>query len=123
MKVSSLPKNIFKMHKQVTHPHQVFFDLNTHIKKKDLDELLAYLECGSQSAGGRIKTFQLVQSKYQSSLIVIYETLDDAERILARKFLRFKFYFIRASETGYKNDSYELNRDCLIVQCLDKVKL
>ena len=109
------------MHKQVTHPHQVFFDINIHIKKKDLDELVAFLECSSQSAGGRIKTFQLVQSKYQSSLIVIYETLTIAERILAKKFLRFKFYFIRASKTGYKIDNYEINQDCLIVQCMNKV--
>ena len=102
--------------------HQVQFDINTHLSQKDLIDLIAFLEC-EPSIGGKIQTHDLLQNKSQSSLIVMYESPEIASLVLTRKFIRYKFLYLRTSRNGYKLDTYDLNANRLIIQCSDKVRL
>lgn len=100
--------------------HQVHFDINIHVTQKSLKELLAFLEF-DQSIGGKIASHDLIQSKYQSSLIVQYQNSEIANRVLARKFIKYKFYYMRASRNGYKLDAYDINSNRIVIQCANKV--
>ncbi len=105
--------------------NQVIFDLSKPLKKHDLDSLLFFLASSYYSAGGRIVSHRL-EKNYKSQarrLIVVYTYKETAERILSRKFFKYKSYMLRSSKEGYMMDYYETFANRIVVQTTNEVSL
>ena len=99
------------------HQHcQVLFDINIPVEPHDLSNLIGYLSLATKSGGGQI--LELESTK--KSLIVVYESAEAARRILAKKYFRFKHYFIRSSRRGYTHDIYTIYQNRILIQWFSK---
>ena len=59
------------------------------------------------------------RTKRAWAFVAIYEEREVKERIIAKRFFKFKDYFLRASEHGYLNQTYELKDNVVIVENID----
>ena len=100
--------------------NQVLFEVNRCLNPADLDLLSLYLENKKQSSGGDILSMDESLDKHPKALRIVYEDNQVKQRVLARKFFKFKGYMLRSSENGYKaNDLYELDKNRLIIRNIE----
>lgn len=93
--------------------NEVLFELSRQLVPEDMDILSLFLENRKQSGGGDI----LHVEDQSRSLRVVYEDDNACQRVLAKKFLQFQSYYMRASERGYKiNEIYELDTTRIILK-------
>lgn len=92
----------------------VTFDVNTIVLADDKDVLELYLSNKNQAGpNGDIVEFQLADN--QKQLIVTYEHSSSKEKVLTKKFFAYKQYFIRSSESGYMNETFDFDQKTLIL--------
>ena len=102
---------------------RVLIEVNRIVAPDDTDILAMYFESRRQSDGGEISSLNECIAKYKhklpiltTHLDIVYTNLDTAKRVLKRRFFSFHNYLLRASENGYQNDVYPLNKRKLIIR-------
>lgn len=97
--------------------YKVVIELDKRLEPNDIDFLNLFLESRKQSGGGDIRVSKLNQDL--QSLHVFYEDKEAQERVINKRFLRFKSYQLRASLTGcLENDEADLVLNQFILSSL-----
>ena len=101
---------------------RVLIEVNRIVAPDDTDILAMFFESRRQSDGGEISSLNESVAKYihklpilTTHLDIVYTNSDTAKRVLKKRFFSFHNYLLRASENGYQNDVYPLNKRKLII--------
>lgn len=104
----------------------VTFEIFPRLKEEEFDLLILFLESKRQSGGGDILDAEnLTYSNLEDGklLKIWYQNSQTAQRVISRKFLKFKHYYIRTlsgSASSFKNESYQIIANKLIIQNVSK---
>lgn len=105
----------------------VTLEIFPHLKEDDFDLLILFLESKRQSGGGDISNVDdltFANVKNGKMLKICYEDCQVAQRVVFKKFLKFKNYRIRSlpgSISSFKSETFDILANKLIIQniCAD----
>ncbi len=98
--------------------NQVTFDINVPINSEDLDVIELFLSNKNQ-AGPNSDFIHFSHTADRKQLNVIYENQSAKQVVIAKKFFTYKHYFIRASETGYRNEILSIDPKVIVLSNID----